>query len=106
MPVTVAGIPQAKAHLATVAAELANPAHAHAATAQLIAAATHPPRRTGRLAASVRPFPGRGARVGSDVPYAALVESRTHFLARAVQDTRAQWMAVYHQAAVDACRGH
>lgn len=103
MTVTVSGVPQARAALAGVAAELAHPAAAHAAAAQLIAAAARPPVQTGTLARSVRPFPGEGARVGSDIPYSALVEARTHFLAQAVESTRPQWLPLYSRAVADIC---
>lgn len=105
MGVTVRGVEDAKRALAHVAAALADPTAAHTQAAQIITAAAVPPVRTGRLRQSIRPMPGPGARVGSDVRYAALVEHRTHFLAHAVTRTQPQWMAVYVQAAHDACRG-
>lgn len=105
MPVTVTGIPETRSMLAVVLSAAGDPPSAHAATSQLIAGAARPPIATGALARSVRPFPGAGARVGSDMPYAALVEARTHFLARAVESTRPEWTAIYRDAVVAACQG-
>lgn len=105
MTVTVSGVDSVAAHLNGVLSALAAPQGAHAAAAAVVAAAARAPVRTGALAASIRPFPGEGARVGSDLPYAPLVEHRTHFLAKAVTASQPQWLPLYQQAAADATGG-
>jgi hypothetical protein len=66
--------------------------------ARAIAAAVSPPVMTGRLAQSVRPVADAvEASVtagGPGVPYARVQERRRHYLARALESTRAQVLAI------------
>lgn len=101
--VTVRGLPELRTSLNDAAAALTRLDVAHGRVADVIIAATHPPRRTGRLAASIRRLPGDGAIVGSEVPYAAIQEGRSHYLRRAVEATVPQTLAIYEAEVADIC---
>lgn len=104
MPVTVDGADRLEATMGQAADELARMTDAHRRVASLIARAAHPPRRTGRLAASIRPAPtAAAALVEATAPYAAAVEGGVPargipaqpFLRRAVQSTQSTWLEIY-----------
>ena len=103
MGITVRGVDEVQAGLLKAADDLADPRAAHDEAARIIAAAARPPIDTGRLNASIRVLGPPGARVGSNVRYAAIVEGRTGFLRRAVKSTEPQWMAAYERAVGRIC---
>ena len=103
MTVTVRGINEIQANLTQASAQLTDMENAHAAAAQIIIAATHPPRLTGRLQASISRLPGEGMIVGSLLPYARKIEAQTSYLARAVESTRPQWLGVYETEVARVC---
>ena len=83
--------------------------------ARLIAAACKPPRRTGRLAASIQPSTDANRAVVSvGAPYANCVEYGTKymrprlFLTNAIEQTQSKWLGVYEveaQRLLDDVRG-
>lgn len=95
------GAPELAAALRQCAARLEDMEPAHARAAAAIIDAASPPRRTGRLAASLRRMQGRGATVGSDVPYARPVEARTHFLGEAVRRSLPHVVGIYETHTAD-----
>jgi HK97 gp10 family phage protein len=115
MAVLVEGAAQLRTTLHAAAAGMATMDGANPDVASLIAAAVQPPRRTGRLAASVSSSSGPGAAVVSvGAPYAGFVEYGTrhmrgrHYLQRAVEETQPRWMDLYaaeSQRLLDDVRG-
>jgi hypothetical protein len=117
MGVTVTGADRLAQTMDVAAAELGRLPDAHRAVAALIVRAARPPRRTGRLAASIRAVADPdGAHVEAGAPYAAAVEAGVPsrgirpqpFLRRAVESTRGRWEAEYLagiQTALDDVRG-
>jgi hypothetical protein len=103
MTVTVRGINEIQANLTQAGTQLENLQSAHAMAAQIIIAAAHPPRLTGRLQASIRQLPGEGMIVGSLLPYARKIEARTSYLTRAAETTRTQWLGVYETEVARVC---
>lgn len=101
---TVTGADQLAAALRRAAVDLQDMPAAHDRAAGMILAAARPPRRTGRLAASLRAFPHpAGVTVGSDVPYARPVEARTGFLHDATRRAADDVAAMYRTEVAHIC---
>lgn len=93
-----------------------DPAHSAASALIASAVAAAAPRRTGRLAGSVRAAGGRSGAVDVTAPYAGPIEwgwptrhiDGTHFAMNAARATEPQWVKYYEDAvqkAVDEVRG-
>ena len=107
MPVHVDGAERLASTLAAAAGELARLTEGHREVAALIVRAARPPRRTGRLAGSIRVVPDPvSATVEAGARYAGAVHSGVPsrnirpqpFLTRAVADTQTGWMTIYERA--------
>ena len=110
MPVTVKGADRLAAGMGQAADELARMTDTHRQVARLVAQACRPPRRTGKLAGSIRPDGGAdGALVEATAPYAAAVEGGVPsrgmkaqpFLRNAVRSTQSTWLELYARGAQD-----
>lgn len=108
--VTVEGAEQMQATLHHAAARVADMSGPNREVANLIAAATRPPRRTGRLAGSIRASStATDASVTSALVYAPVIEygwpahniAPARFLAEAADRTRTQADAIYSKWAGD-----
>jgi len=84
------------------AAELESMADATAEYGKVLARSAQgfAPVRTGRLRASIAV---RGAAVSATVPYAAPVEARSHYMARAVDRTESDADRIFTASADDIC---
>lgn len=112
--ITVAGGRQLRATMRRAGVELTDLTDANRAVASTVATAAAPstPRRTGRLAASVRPGATQTQAIvragGAALPYALPIHwgwPRRHitaqpWLSRAAQDTEPGWLPIY-QTAID-----
>lgn len=107
--VTIAGLPRLRSALRAAGRNLDDLKNANAAAAAIVAAAAsaRAPRRTGRLAASVRGNRAAGRATvlagGAAVPYAAPIHwgwparhiEAQPFVSEAAQATEATWTAAY-----------
>ena len=105
--VEVEGARQLRRSLKAAGDDLTDLTSTHAAISRLVVTSTHPPRRTGRLAGSVRGSGTKTAAVvragGARIPYAAVVEygSPTRhirprpYLTAAAHATEPRWRAMY-----------
>lgn len=109
----VEGAARLRRDLARAGVDLNDLKAVHRQVAALVAAAADPPRRSGRLAASVRPGATRRAAIvragGARVPYAGPIHwgwpkrgiKARPFIAAAAQDTEAQWYGLFLAAVED-----
>ena len=108
--VEVIGLDRLQSTLDAAAEKLEDLTKVNQEVATAVAAAARPPRRTGRLAASVKPKPtATEAVVVVSAPYAAVIEygsTRRHiranpFLTTAFADTQTTTTAMYAKAVQD-----
>jgi phage gpG-like protein len=117
MGVEVHGARELRATMEAAGVEMRQLGAVHQRVARVIAAACNPPRKTGRLAASIAATAEpETATVASRVPYAGVVEwgwrarniRGQHFLLQAAQRTQPKWFQMYVdeiQAICDRVRG-
>ena len=106
MPVTVKGGDRLEATLDAAATELARMTDAHRQVSGLVARAARPPRRTGRLAGSVRPAPTATAPWSKRPPVRGRRRRRrpvaryppNPFLRKAATATESAWLEIYGRA--------
>lgn len=103
MGVTAAGLGRVQSTMRAAAAELPYLPVAEARSADAVLAVVAPPRDTGRLAASIQRFPGRGVVIGSAVPYAAPMEARYGYLAAAGVKATPAVVAAYTDSVARVC---
>ena len=105
--VEVIGLDRLQATLRSAADDLEDLSAVNQKVAGVVAKAARPPRRTGRLAGSIRPkWTADEASVTSGLPYAGVIENgwprlgirATHFLQRAFANTQTTTIAMYAKA--------
>jgi phage gpG-like protein len=106
MGVTIQGTERLAATMDDAGEELARLTDSHRQVAALVVRAMRPPRRTGRLQASIRPVPDQtAAQIEAGAPYAAVIEFgwRAHnirpqpYFTKAIASTTARWEEIYIQ---------
>jgi phage gpG-like protein len=104
MGVEVKGARELRRTMAEAGVEMHQLGAVHQRVARVIAGACNPPRKTGRLAASIAATgEPQTATVASRVPYAGVVEwgwrarniRGQHFLLQAAQRTQPKWFQMY-----------
>lgn len=113
--IEVRGGRELRASLKQAGMDMADMKSVHAQVAQVVAHAATPPKRTGALAASIRPA-GQAAKAyvragGARVRYAAVQEYGSpkrnipahHYLSKAVDRTQAKWAAMYLDGVQEIC---
>lgn len=103
MTVIARGLPELQRSLRRAAIDLRSLPVAEDEVARAVIAQVRPPRDTGRLAKSIRRFPGKGVIVGSDLPYAAPMEARYHYMRTAVARAEPRIVLSYTVAAAAVC---
>lgn len=103
MGVTAAGLDRVQSSMRAAAADLAHLPVAEERAADAVLAVVAPPRDTGRLAASMRRFPGPGVVVGSDLPYAGPMEARYGYLSAAAAKALPDVVAAYTDSVAQVC---
>jgi phage gpG-like protein len=106
MGVTIQGTETLARTMDEAGDELARLTDSHRQVAALIVRAMRPPRRTGRLQASIRPVPDQtAAQIEATAPYAAVIEFgwRAHnirpqpYFVKAISSTSSRWEDIYRQ---------